>query len=84
MHASNNGAALEVLSLGSVPVMTSYNRTGGVFSPQGPTIVGTGNGTPEVPDLPSAWGLQLGNPLSGGYKYGEIECWRGPAENLMY
>jgi hypothetical protein len=24
--------------------------------PQGPTIVGTGNGTPEVPELPSAWG----------------------------
>jgi hypothetical protein len=23
---------------------------------QGPTIVGTGNGTPEVPELPSAWG----------------------------
>jgi hypothetical protein len=23
--------------------------------PQGPTIVGTGNGTPEVPELPSAW-----------------------------
>jgi hypothetical protein len=24
--------------------------------PQGPTIVGMGNGTPEVPELPSAWG----------------------------
>jgi hypothetical protein len=24
--------------------------------PQGPTIVGTGNGTPEVPELPSPWG----------------------------
>jgi hypothetical protein len=24
--------------------------------PQGPTVVGTGNGTPEVPELPSAWG----------------------------
>jgi hypothetical protein len=24
--------------------------------PQGPTTVGTGNGTPEVPELPSAWG----------------------------
>jgi hypothetical protein len=23
---------------------------------QGPTIVGTGNGTPEVPELPNAWG----------------------------
>jgi hypothetical protein len=23
---------------------------------QGPTIVGTGYGTPEVPELPSAWG----------------------------
>jgi hypothetical protein len=23
--------------------------------PQGPTIVGTGNGTPKVPKLPSAW-----------------------------
>jgi hypothetical protein len=20
----------------------------------------------------------------GGYKYGEIECWRGPAANLLY
>jgi hypothetical protein len=27
-----------------------------IYSPQGPTIVGTGNGTPEVPELPSAWG----------------------------
>jgi hypothetical protein len=26
------------------------------LNPQGPTIVGTGNGTPEVPELPSAWG----------------------------
>jgi hypothetical protein len=26
------------------------------FSPHGHTIVGTGNGTPEVPELPSAWG----------------------------
>jgi hypothetical protein len=25
------------------------------FDPQGPTIVGTGNGTLEVPELPSAW-----------------------------
>jgi hypothetical protein len=25
-------------------------------NPQGPTIVGTGNGTPEVPELSSAWG----------------------------
>jgi hypothetical protein len=25
-------------------------------SHQGPTIVGSGNGTPEVPELPSAWG----------------------------
>jgi uncharacterized protein (DUF2235 family) len=24
-------------------------------SPQGPTFVGTGSGTPEVPELPSAW-----------------------------
>jgi hypothetical protein len=23
---------------------------------QGPTLVGTGNGTPEVPELPNAWG----------------------------
>jgi hypothetical protein len=28
--------------------------------------------------------MHLGNPLSGGYKYGEIECWRGPAANLLY
>jgi hypothetical protein len=27
-----------------------------VYSPQGSTIVGTGSGTPEVPELPSAWG----------------------------
>jgi hypothetical protein len=26
------------------------------YAPQGPTIVGTGNCTPEVPELPSAWG----------------------------
>jgi hypothetical protein len=24
------------------------------------------------------------SPLSGGYKYGERECWRGPAANLLY
>jgi hypothetical protein len=27
------------------------------YYPQGPTIVGTGNGTPEVSELPSAWGF---------------------------
>jgi hypothetical protein len=27
-----------------------------VCDPQGPTTVGTGNDTPEVPELPSAWG----------------------------
>jgi hypothetical protein len=27
-----------------------------IVSPQGSTIVGTGSGTPEVPDLPSARG----------------------------
>jgi hypothetical protein len=32
---------------------TVYELT---VTPQGPTIVGTGNGTPEVPELPSAWG----------------------------
>jgi hypothetical protein len=52
-------------------------------SPQGPTIVGTGNGTPEVPELPSAWGYSWAT-LSGGYKYEEIECWRGPAANLLH
>jgi hypothetical protein len=26
----------------------------------------------------------MGNPLAGGYKYGEIECWRGPVANLLY
>jgi hypothetical protein len=26
------------------------------ISPQRPTFVGTGSGTPEVPELPSAWG----------------------------
>jgi hypothetical protein len=25
-------------------------------NPQGPTMVGTGSGTPEVPELPNAWG----------------------------
>jgi hypothetical protein len=29
---------------------------GSEIPPQGSTIVGTGNGTPEVPELPSAWG----------------------------
>jgi hypothetical protein len=29
--------------------------------PQGPTIVGTGNGTPEVPELPSARGYSWAN-----------------------
>jgi hypothetical protein len=50
---------------------------------QRPTRMGTGNGTPEVPELPSAWGYSWAT-LSGGYKYGEIECWRGPAANLLY
>jgi hypothetical protein len=50
-------------------------------TPQGPTIAGTGNGTPEVPELPSAWGYTWATLSSGGYKYGEIECWRGPAAN---
>jgi hypothetical protein len=26
------------------------------WTPQGPTIVGKGNGTPDVPELPSVWG----------------------------
>jgi hypothetical protein len=37
----------------------SYKRKVGkteINNPQGPTRVGTGNGTPEVPELPSAWG----------------------------
>jgi hypothetical protein len=25
----------------------------------------------------------MGNPLSGVYKYVEIECWRRPAANLL-
>jgi hypothetical protein len=29
-------------------------------------------------------GVIAGYPLSGGYKYGEIECWLGPAANLLY
>jgi hypothetical protein len=35
------------------------------WTPQGPTIVGTGNGTPEVPELPNAWGYGWGT-LSPG------------------
>jgi hypothetical protein len=34
-------------------------------TPQCPTIMGTGNGTPEVPELPSAWGYSWPN-LSPG------------------
>jgi hypothetical protein len=39
-------------------------------TPQGPTIVGTGNGTPEVPELPSAWGYSWAT-LSPGFIYTE-------------
>jgi hypothetical protein len=35
------------------------------LTPQGPTIVGTGNGTPEVPELPSAWGYSWQLSLQG-------------------
>jgi hypothetical protein len=41
-------------------------------APQGPTIVGTGSGTPEVPELPSARGVYLGHPVSGDHKYGDL------------
>jgi hypothetical protein len=54
-----------------------------MLPPQGPTIVGTGNGTPEVPELPSAWGYSWAI-LSPGVINTEIECWRGPAANLLY
>jgi hypothetical protein len=40
----------------------------GVTAPQGPTRVGTGNGTPEVL---SAWGY-TGQPCLRGYKYGDL------------
>jgi hypothetical protein len=36
------------------------------LDPSGPTIVGTGNGTPEVPELPSAWGYSWAT-LSPGF-----------------
>jgi hypothetical protein len=44
-----------VFSLRSVPwlYISGYKA-----APQGPTIVGTGNGTPEVPELPGAWGYR--------------------------
>jgi hypothetical protein len=55
-----------VFSLGSVlfgyvTLAAAQQRGNGgmgsfVGTPQGPKIVGTGNGTPEVPELPSAWG----------------------------
>jgi hypothetical protein len=40
--------------------------------PQGPTIVGTGSGTPEVPELPSARGYSWAT-LSPGVI--NIETW---------
>jgi hypothetical protein len=42
-----------VFSIESVPRLMLFGETGAVYYIQGPTIVGTGNGTPE---LPSAWG----------------------------
>jgi hypothetical protein len=46
--------------------------------------MGTGNGTPEVPELPSAGGYSWAI-LSPGVINTErqIECWRGPAANLL-
>jgi hypothetical protein len=43
-----------MLRLGRTSRLLSGSLT--VADPQGPTIVGTGNGTPEVPELPSVWG----------------------------
>jgi hypothetical protein len=40
-------------------------------SPQGPTIVGTGNGTSEVPELPSAWGCVMAGAKPIASKIGE-------------
>jgi hypothetical protein len=37
-------------------ISSPHSGVGSQPSPQGPTIVGTGNGTPEVPELPSTWG----------------------------
>jgi hypothetical protein len=55
-----------------------------VRASQGPTIVGTGNGTPEVPELPSTWGYSWETLSPGVINTGrEIECWRGPAANLL-
>jgi hypothetical protein len=52
--------------------------------PQGSTIVGTGNGTPEVPELPSAWGYSWATLSLGVINTErEIECLRGPAANLL-
>jgi hypothetical protein len=51
-HATIEELLEAVFSIGHVP--RAYKGTVGY--PQGPTIVGTGNGTPEVPELPSAWG----------------------------
>jgi hypothetical protein len=47
----------EVFSLESVPKTLYHGKIVLIARyPQGPTIVGTGNGTLEVPELPSAWG----------------------------
>jgi hypothetical protein len=87
-HTSHKVATIEeqlkaVFSVRSLQGLHKWIRFSVRSPPQVPTIVGTGNGTPEVPELLSAWGYSWAT-LSGGYKYGEIECWWGPAANLLY
>jgi hypothetical protein len=56
-----------------------------IISLSGPTLVGTGNGDPEVPELPSFPGDTAGQLCLQGYKYGglvvQVESWR-EADNL--
>jgi hypothetical protein len=47
--------------------LNSYKDYGAF--PQEPTFAGTGNGTPEVPELPSAWGYNWATQPPGGYKF---------------
>jgi hypothetical protein len=41
---------------GQIPGYITRARVAELTPPQGPTIVGMGNGTPEVPELPNVWG----------------------------
>jgi hypothetical protein len=47
-----------VVGLNVTLTLNLRRELGDRLAPQEPTIVGTGNGTPEVPELPSAWGYR--------------------------